>query len=318
MANNIQSNFNFLSEQWAFLLQDAQQVESYAIRDPRAAAIYARRTLELSLKWLFANDTALKAPYEKNLAAMLYEPTFSRNIKKGLLDDIKFIHRLGNLAVHGDDNITSQEGLTTTRALHQFLGWMARVYTRGGAKPDQFHPSWLPQAESTQESEKKLAQLSTAQLDKIQDELKAKDDAAVAAEKKLSKTEAELIKLKQQLAQLQQVKETNKKSIGSREYNESQTRELMIDVMLREAGWNPKAENVEEYEVLNCMPTSSGERTGTGYVDYVLWGKDGRPVALVEAKRTRSDPKVGKRQAELYADCLEKLQGQRQCHQVKL
>ncbi|MBV1877958.1 MAG: hypothetical protein KUG79_09985 [Pseudomonadales bacterium] len=60
-----QSNFTFLNEHWPFLLQDAQQVESYALRDPRAAAIYARRTLEIALKWLFENDTALKAPYEK-------------------------------------------------------------------------------------------------------------------------------------------------------------------------------------------------------------------------------------------------------------
>ena len=62
--------------------------------------------------------------------------------------------------------------------------------------------------------------------------------------------------------------------------------------MLREAGWDPKVEDTEEYEVTNCMPTSSGERTGTGYVDYVLWGLDGKPLALVEAKKTRKDPKA--------------------------
>ncbi|MCK5666435.1 MAG: DUF4145 domain-containing protein, partial [Thiotrichaceae bacterium] len=90
-------------------MQDAQQVESYALRDPRAAAIYARRTLEISLKWLFANDTALKHPYEKSLAAMIHEPTFASNIKKGLFHDIKFIHRLGNIAVHGDQNISGEE-----------------------------------------------------------------------------------------------------------------------------------------------------------------------------------------------------------------
>ena len=68
MAQTNNSNFAFLSEHWAFLLEDAQQVESYALRDPRAAAIYARRTLEISLKWLFANDTALKYPYGESLA----------------------------------------------------------------------------------------------------------------------------------------------------------------------------------------------------------------------------------------------------------
>ena len=94
MAQNNNSNFSFLSEHWGFLLEDAQQVEGYALRDRRAAAIYARRALEIALKWLFANDTALKHPYEKSLAAMIHEPTFARNIKKGLFHDIKFIHRL--------------------------------------------------------------------------------------------------------------------------------------------------------------------------------------------------------------------------------
>ncbi len=78
------SNFSFLKEHWAFLLQDAQQVESYALRDPRAASICARRTLEIALKWLFANDIALKAPYEKSLAAMIHEPTFAYELEQAV------------------------------------------------------------------------------------------------------------------------------------------------------------------------------------------------------------------------------------------
>ena len=55
------------------------------------------------------------------------------------------------------------------------------------------------------------------------------------------------------------------------------------------------------------MPSDSGE----GFVDYVLRGDDGKPLALVEAKRTRKDPRVGQQQAKLYADCLEAQYGQR-------
>lgn len=303
--NNKQSNFDFLAEHWLFLLDDAQQVENYALRDPRAAVIYARRTLELSLKWLFNNDTALKHPYEKSLAAMIHEPTFANNIKKPLFMDIKAIHRLGNIAVHGEQSITTEHGLIVTKALHQFLGWLARIYTRGGAVPQQFQITWLPKVEPD------APLLTTEDLAKLQEVLKAKDNATAAAKAKLTQTETELAALKEQLALLQQVKETNKKTIGSNEYTEAQTRELIIDVMLREAEWDPKVEDTEEYEVTNCMPTASGERTGTGYVDYVLWGKDGKPVALVEAKRTRKDPNIGKQQALLYADCLEKHHGQR-------
>ena len=43
----------------------------------------------------------------------------------------------------------------------------------------------------------------------------------------------------------------------------------------------------------------------------MLWGDDGKPLALVEAKRTKRDPRVGQQQAKLYADCLETQFGQR-------
>ena len=42
-----------------------------------------------------------------------------------------------------------------------------------------------------------------------------------------------------------------------------------------------------------------------GYVDYVLFGKDGLPLAVIEAKRSSKDPNIGRKQAMLYADCLE-------------
>ena len=50
---------------------------------------------------------------------------------------------------------------------------------------------------------------------------------------------------------------------------------------------------------------------GIGFVDYVLWGDDGKPLAVGEAKRTKRDAAVGRQQAKLYADCLETTYGQR-------
>jgi type I restriction enzyme R subunit len=59
------------------------------------------------------------------------------------------------------------------------------------------------------------------------------------------------------------------------------------------------------------MPDSTGLAQGQGFVDYVLWGDDGQPLALVEAKRTKKGAKLGQQQAKLYADCLEQQYGQR-------
>ena len=40
-------------------------------------------------------------------------------------------------------------------------------------------------------------------------------------------------------------------------------------------------------------------------------GANGKPVGLVEAKKTSKDPRIGQQQAKIYADCIEKIYGQR-------
>ena len=99
-----------------------------------------------------------------------------------------------------------------------------------------------------------------------------------------------------------------------KDLSEAQTRRMFIDLLLEEAGWEVlKRENapmackagIEIY--VEGMPNNKEE----GYCDYVLYGKDCKPLAVVEAKRTSIEPEKGKHQAELYADCLERKYGQR-------
>ena len=90
------------------------------------------------------------------------------------------------------------------------------------------------------------------------------------------------------------------------DYSEAETRDYFIDLLLKEAGWALADPQDREFPVTG-MPNNTGE----GFVDYVLWGDDGKPLGLVEAKRTKRDSRVGQQQAKLYADCLEKQFGQR-------
>ena len=98
------------------------------------------------------------------------------------------------------------------------------------------------------------------------------------------------------------------------DYSEAETRKLFIDLLLEEAKWEVldkegaivPSKACIEIEV-NGMPNS----TGVGYVDYVLFGANGKPLAVVEAKRTTKSPEVGRQQAILYADCLERQYGVR-------
>ena len=103
------------------------------------------------------------------------------------------------------------------------------------------------------------------------------------------------------------VKEAHKHTVtASVSITEVETRKLYIDTLLKEAGWDTTLPGIVEYPVKG-MP----ENTGDGRADYVLWGDDGKPLAVIEAKRTTADARNGQRQAELYARCLEQMTGQR-------
>ena len=90
--------------------------------------------------------------------------------------------------------------------------------------------------------------------------------------------------------------------------SEEETRKLFIDLMLREAGWQVLETKGAVQPLKACievelqgMPNAHDK----GFADYVLFGGDGMPLAVVEAKKTSVSPIKGKHQAELYADCLE-------------
>ena len=87
---------------------------------------------------------------------------------------------------------------------------------------------------------------------------------------------------------------------------EHETRQQYIDAMLRDAGWVRGRDWLEEVE-LQGMPNQAQ----VGFADYVLYGDNGKPLAVIEAKRTSVDPAKGRQQAKLYADLLEKQHGRR-------
>ena len=104
------------------------------------------------------------------------------------------------------------------------------------------------------------------------------------------------------------------KEVALPDISEAETRKLYIDLMLKEAGWDvldtegaiQPSKACIEVEV-EGMPNNEGK----GFCDYVLFGSNGLPLAVIEAKRTSVSPVKGKHQAELYADCLEKRYGVR-------
>jgi type I restriction enzyme, R subunit len=293
------SNFSFLNNDWPELYETARVAEQSVNSAPRTSCFYARRSLERAVKWLYANDSYLKQPYADNLAALIHEPTFRENLEPCLFPKILTIQKIGNLAVHSDKPISSSDSLHTLKELFHVLYWLARSYSPNAAaigKP-LFDITLIPQKDSA------VADRNAEQLAKMQSDLSERDASLAAKDAELARSIEEIEALK---ARIQEYKERNRKTPDDHDYSEAETRDYFIDLLLKESGWDLRAPDVLEYPVQG-MPNNKGE----GFVDYVLWGDDGLPLAVVEAKRTKKDARVGKRQAELYADCLEQMKGQR-------
>lgn len=296
------SNFAFLRAEWPELLDEALRAERLAVADPRGSCFYARRTLELALGWLFDADATLKRPYKNDLSGKIHEPTLRNLVGTALQVKMNVIRKQGNRAVHEKTPVTDKDSVPVLRELFHVTYWIARHYTRDQAHLPASALAFDPDLIS-RPAPSEVRQQTRAELKVLAEKLAARD-AALAAERKKSATlDAELAKLRAQIAA---AKAANEARPDDHDYDEAQTRDLYIDLMLAEAGWRLDGPDDREFPVTG-MPNGSG----TGFVDYVLWGADGKPLAVVEAKRARRDATDGKQQAKLYADCLEQRYGQR-------
>ena len=292
------SQFAFLQREWPAVFDSAARAEVSVHGDPRTACFYARRTLELAVKWAYKHDVALRLPYRDNLSALIHEPSFKQTAGEAVFNKARVIKSLGNRAVHNHRAVPEADALAALRELFHVAYWLARTYARARrpAPGLAFDPAALPRPGATE-------QQTAEQLRTLAEGLRESDEKLAtlladkgALDKELKRLRAEVAKAKKAAAA----------QPDTHDYSEAETRDYFIDLLLKEAGWPLDQARDREFEV-SGMPNKKGQ----GFVDYVLWGDDGKPLGLVEAKRTRRDARVGQQQAKLYADCLERQFGQR-------
>jgi len=296
----VTTQFDFLQPEFPDLHREAVLAGANALADPRSSCFYARRVVELCVTWAFEHDRSLDTPYERNLGALLHEPTF-----KALAGDKVFklaneTVRLGNRAAHDRQQPSQHDSVAAVSHLFQFCYWFARTYNRGAKPPAglTFDPLTLPRPQPAPAT-------TAAELQELQRALEESELARQRVQTELldtAKLQAELETLRSEVAL---AKQAARATPDEHDYSEAETRDFFIDLLLAEAGWNLDQSRDREFAVTG-MPDGK-----SGYIDYVLWGDDGRPLAVIEAKRTRRDARVGQQQAKLYADCLERTFGQR-------
>ncbi len=292
------SNFSFIRAEWPQVHQDCVRAEGYLVSDPRTSCIYARRAAEQLVGLIYEVD-ALPVPYKDELSARINEAAFRNKVGTGIGAKLNLIRKLGNRAVHDVQPIPPRAALDVLRELHHVVVWTAfRYSTEPGGVPTgtDFDPAVAGRnAPLTRGEVAALAKEFHDQDEAYAKALRERDDLSAAKD-------AEIAQLRAEITAVQAANTLT----DTHDYSEAQTRELIIDELLREAGWQLTEARDREFEVTG-MPNAQG----VGYVDYVLWGADGLPLAVIEAKRTTKDPAIGQQQAKLYADCLEKMTGRR-------
>jgi type I restriction enzyme R subunit len=284
------SNFSFIPPRWSSLTTTPQEAEVQVYPAPLYAAMLCRKSLEEWVRWMYEHDADLELPYDTSLSSLIHDQKFKNIVAPNQFNQVNLIRKLGNAAVHSNAKIKTPEALYALKLLHGFIAWLTQVYGSETLVIAPFDESIL---------QKKKGE------DKTKEELQALEKTYYDQQLRLEKLELEL-------AGIKAIKDQNIVFYPPPliDPNEDLTRKIYIDTLLREAGWDPYGPNVPEYPVKSCMPQANSNN-GDGWVDYVLWGDDGKPVALVEAKRTRRDSRVGQHQAKCYADCLQKEFGQR-------
>ncbi|TVY09071.1 DEAD/DEAH box helicase family protein [Paenibacillus cremeus] len=291
-------NVEFLKQypQWQTIYESASEAETHVYTKPRTSLFYSRVTLERAVRWLYSNDDYLQYPVKDKpmLGDLIHEQTFQDNLSPGMLGPLKLIIKLGNQAVHTDETMDSDKALLIFEHLFMFLNWLQRFYGEPKIKDLKFNVVMVPSGKDDT-----VPNESIAELTKLEEKINEKDA-------RIAEAEEEIIKLRRQLAQKikTKTKRETKPRVELSPSNEAKTRQILIDVMLQEAGWDPHGENVEEY-IVTGMPN----RSSIGFCDYVLWSDSRTPLALIEVKSTVHDAKKGKKQAEIYANLLQEQYG---------
>lgn len=288
------SNFSFLKmkKEYELFAPACMEAEKIYASAPAMCAVGCRKALELAVKWVYSADKTMKMPYRDNLQSLIHEPSFRFAVDSNTWGKLPFIIKLGNLAVHTERSVQPSDALASLRGLFEFVQWIDYCY--GSDYQERvFDESLIP-------TEKVAV-----------DTLKIKEQESLLDEK-----EAEIEALRKQIEQMsakytaEKEKHQQERSFQPEDLSEFQTRKIYIDVDLKFMGWKfdgTDADVQEEYPVQGM----AGVVGQMGYCDYVLFGKDGLPLAVIEAKRTSKDPNIGRKQAVLYADCLERKFGRR-------
>lgn len=279
-------NFDFLHPLWPELTQIGHLAENYLHSDPEASLVKQRIFIERLTSWMYKQLFSYTEKKLPTLNVMVHKSLCYIQAPKIIKDQFNYVRTKGNNAAHGKKT-SKDTALKSLLLIHEISKWFITTFENANA-PSSFSKFIIPPQEIDKNFDK----------DKQEQQLK----------NLLEQLDIERSKLKAAQIKIEELRTASSNAISILKLTEEETRARLIDTQLASAGWSLSTVEGEDVEVkVSHQPTPSG----FGYADYVLWDDNGKPLAVIEAKRTAEDATKGKTQAKCYADGLEKEHGQR-------
>lgn len=279
----IMTNFDFLKDEPKFksFADTAIAAERIFSIDESASVLNCRRAMEFAIKWMYSVDSSLTKTWDDKLVSLMSAEDFRDLVDNDLWQRLDFIRKMGNTAAHTGKRVSKEQAALCLENLFVFMDYVAYCYADKYTER-AFDEKLLGKTETKPVAIK-------PQTPEIDLETLIKENQALKAELTARREEQQPTYVPKPL-----------------DISEYKTRKLYIDAMLEDAGWIEGKNWLNEVEIPG-MPNKSE----TGFADYVLYGDDGKALAIIEAKRTCVDVSKGRQQAKLYADLIEKQQGRR-------
>ena len=270
------TNFDYLKKEKEFdsFVDIAIVAERTYKIDVNTCILDCRRAMEAAIKWMFSIDNELVVPYKDNLNALMHVEAFKDIVGDDLWKRLEFIRKYGNEVAHTTKDKANDVAKLCLNNLFCFFDWISCCY--GSEYEEKEFDESLLDNEVTNNVSESVCDVNLQTL---------------IEENKALKEELSARRLERQDSYVRR----------PLELSEFSTRKLYIDAMLIDAGWVENRDWINEVE-LQGMPNNAG----VGYADYVLYDDTQKPLAIIEAKRTCKDVEVGRQQAILYANILEK------------
>ena len=270
------TNFDYLKKEKEFdsFVDIAIVAERTYKIDVNTCILDCRRAMEAAIKWMFSIDNELVVPYKDNLNALMHVEAFKDIVGDDLWKRLEFIRKYGNEVAHTTKDKANDVAKLCLNNLFCFFDWISCCY--GSEYEEKEFDESLLDNEVTNNVSESVCDVNLQTL---------------IEENKALKEELSARRLERQDSYVKR----------PFELSEFSTRKLYIDAMLIDAGWVENRDWINEVE-LQGMPNNAG----VGFADYVLYDDTQKPLAIIEAKRTCKDVEVGRQQAILYANILEK------------